>query len=73
MSVKVFLNADLSEYKSFPKLMIDKHKTIVLFTEQGKGTVVYSQVSVRCTGDYNVHWDLSCFKDYNGKVTLKNE
>jgi hypothetical protein len=72
MSVKVSLSVELSEEKTFPKIMIDEHNTIVLFYDESRGTVINSD-EIYGVGYYSILWFAAAFKDYNGEVTLKNE
>jgi hypothetical protein len=58
--------------KPFPKLMISRMGTIVLFIRPKVGAVIKrSKIS-----DYDTSylgWDMSHFSDFNGTVTLSND
>jgi hypothetical protein len=73
MSVKVSLSVALEAVKDFPTLMIDKNKTIVLFSQKDKGVVISSEEGIYSIGDFYDNWAMSCFKGYEGEITLKNE
>jgi hypothetical protein len=48
-------------------------KLIVLFYKKDCGIAVYSVKSHWPLGHYSEEWDMSEFKDYDGKVTLEND
>jgi hypothetical protein len=55
----------------FPKLMISKTSgDIVLFSEEGIGTVIKGDAGV--IGDYCSSWTFINFEDYTGTITLEN-
>tara|TARA_R110000796_G_scaffold62503_1_gene144202 strand:+ start:384 stop:596 length:213 start_codon:yes stop_codon:yes gene_type:complete len=55
----------------YPKLMISTVSgDIVLFTEEGIGTVVKEEAN--SIGDYFRTWTADNFEDYTGKITLEN-
>jgi hypothetical protein len=70
MSVRVSL-IGVSQVKSFPKLMIDG-ELIVFFVKSGTGIVLRAE-RVYKVGEYSDRFDTSCFKDYDGLITLMNE
>ncbi len=76
MKSKVKLSKTKS--KEFPKLMSNKsYDFIVLFEEHGKGIVVYNEEEDKSfphyvIGYYSEGWVMDRFKDFNGKLTLKN-
>ena len=73
MSIEVKLKGIVFEVKTFPKLMIDKNRTIVLFSQEDRGIVVSAKESIYDVGDFNNDWAMSCFSDYEGELTLKNK
>jgi hypothetical protein len=54
---------------NFPKLMISGEKRIVLFYAPCKGTELHLVDEV---GFYTDSWDMECFSDYEGSITLSN-
>jgi hypothetical protein len=65
--------SDARDVLPFPKLMITKEGTIVLFADNISGTVlVTTRRSVQPIGYYSDGWALSCFHDFYGTVTLEN-
>ena len=64
--------------KEFPKLMSNKqYDFMVLFEKKNKGVVVYNgETDITWPhydiGYYSEHFMMDRFKDFNGKLTLKN-
>lgn len=56
----------------FPKLMISRKGTIVLFYEEHCGTCLKSPLGNTPIGSYSRDWDMECFSDFDGEVTLSN-
>lgn len=57
----------------FPKLMITKKGTLVLFYDKNVGTCMVSIDSNSEVGRFDTDWDMSSFKDFNGSITLSNK
>lgn len=60
----------------FPCLMEYKlcaDAIIVLFNDNGCGTVLQSNVGKYSIGDYFDEWDMANFHYYNGKMVLEND
>ena len=72
MSLKVSLSTEVSESKSFPKLMIGD-QLIVFFIKSGIGIIITPEESINYVGEYSEDFQMAFFQDYNGEVTLKNE
>lgn len=69
---------DKISVKPFPKLMIDTYNTeedgtIVLFTNEGFGTVIRAVPYKNALGHYRDNWPMSHFQDFDGEITLSNE
>lgn len=64
---------ELKNSKPFPKLMITKIGTIVLFTQSSVGICVSKGDSDNRVGAFFNNWDMSQFTDFNGTVTLQND
>lgn len=75
MAIKVSVGEQKTqEEKSFPKLMIGKLGSIVLFNENRKGTMIqYIGESSIKVGEYYEGFDMHAFTDYNDPITLQNE
>ena len=58
--------------ENFPCLKIFNNNLVVLFTDYGIGTVVFSNNIDYSIGEYDTGWDMSEFTNYNGKVVLEN-
>jgi hypothetical protein len=61
-------NSDLLPY---PKLMEGTSGVIVLFWGTKKGVTVNSN-AFYSIGHFSYNWDMFCFKEYTGKVTMEN-
>lgn len=64
------------EEKEFPKLMIHKDGTIILFTSINIGTLLYNggiPKSPYTVGIFKRDWIMYDFRDFNGTVTLSND
>ena len=64
--------------KPFPKLMVMFHEdskgTIVFFTEKYKGIIVHGAgYRLDDEGLFMTNWDMTCFTDFHGTVTLSND
>ena len=59
------------EEKPFPKLMKSENCT-VFFTAPKEGIVLKYNVGSYVVGYYHEGWDMKCFTDYNGPVTIQN-
>jgi hypothetical protein len=70
MSVEVRLKENI-KVKSFPKLMISG-EIIVFFIKEKYGIILYTKEDYEL-GDYSETWDMLCFKDYEGEITLRNK
>ena len=70
MSVKSEVDAMTIASKPFPKLMINKKGTIVLFDTARKGTIISN---IPMIGMYDENWTMDDFVDFNGSVTLSND
>jgi len=56
----------------YPKLMIGVGVVgIVLFSKPGCGTVIRS--GCHSVGYSETKWNMDCFEDYTGKITLEND
>jgi hypothetical protein len=65
--------SDARDVLPYPKLMITKEGTIVLFSDNISGTVlVTTRKSVQPIGYSSCSWATSCFSDFYGTVTLEN-
>lgn len=75
MAINVTLGEAQTQEKPFPKLMIYKPDKdyIVLFTEEEKGTVVWTKYNKINVGQYDDCWAMSDFADYNEPLTLQNK
>ena len=59
---------------SYPCLMKSKYGTVVLFSDEGVGTVVgNSGNSPYELGAYYKDFNMEMFEYYNGEITLKND
>lgn len=56
----------------FPKLMVDHNGGVVLFISPKKGTVL-EPTSFEVIGEFYENWNMSCFTDFEGSITLSNE
>jgi len=60
--------------RPFPKLMISNSSgLIVLMEAPGEGSTLTKSVGWPTIGRHHKHWDIDCFRDYNGSITLSNE
>lgn len=50
----------------------DSKNIVVLFSEEGKGLVIYSKDSVWRVGEYCSSWDMEVFRPFNGTIELSN-
>lgn len=72
--MKITVNMESStKVKPFPKLMISKKNTIVLFEDNGLGTCVATGGSLNPLGVFANDWDMTMFEDFNGSVCLEND
>lgn len=67
--MKVTAKGDKS--KGYPKLMFSSSDLIVLFSRTQYGTVLVGDNNHK-TGDFLNSWDMICFEDYTGEITLSN-
>ena len=59
---------------SYPCLMKSEYGTVVLFSDEGVGTVVGdSENSPFELGTYYNDFNMDIFEYYNGEITLKND
>lgn len=59
---------------SYPCLMKSRNGTVVLFSDEGVGTVVdNSENSPHELGAYYKDFNMDIFEYYNGEITLKND
>lgn len=59
--------------KPFPKLMKCKHYNFIVLMSSKKTGVVVSNNAYYEVGFISATWDMSCFEDFNGSITLSNE
>ena len=62
---------DKETAKSFPKLMEGNNKIIVLFSREGRGTIIHAGIG-GCynMGYYSSYWDMDNFKDCPKELTI---
>lgn len=65
--------SDIPTDTKFPKLMISKLGTLVLFKKSGIGVVICPGDTVYDVGDYFSDWAMKVFEDYNYTITLSND
>lgn len=75
MAIKVTVGEQKTQNElPFPKLMIGKLGSIVLFRENMKGTMIqYKGESSIKVGEYYEGFDMRAFTEYNEPITLQNE
>ncbi len=57
---------------TYPCMMLHtKSKQLVLFSQFGVGTRVYSEVNESTIGYYSTSWNMEQFEDFAGSVELK--
>jgi hypothetical protein len=57
----------------YPRLMESSvTHCIVLMIEEKTGIVIYSKTTDDPFGDYSDDWDMDCFSDYIGSITLSH-
>jgi hypothetical protein len=72
------IKAEINEKKKepvdeFPKLMMHKDGSIVLFTEYCNGTLLHDTTGSTSAGWVNQFWSMRDFTDFHGSITLSNE
>lgn len=69
---EVKADENVVETPEYPKLMVSRATgAILLFNEEECGMVINAGSSkVYTTGHYSESWDMSCFKRFEGSVTL---
>lgn len=80
MAIETKINKDKPKSKTeiYPKLMIsedDEVVLVVLFTSFENGIAIYSNDKdiKQKLYKYESYWDMSCFEDFDGEVTLRNK
>lgn len=61
------------ESKQFPKLMRLKGSDTIVLMSHPKVGVVVNEGKHHMVGSYFQYWDMDCFEDFNGSITLSNE
>jgi hypothetical protein len=56
----------------FPKIMRSLKGKVVLFTEPKVGVVIFDEDDYQELGYHSTYWDMVCFEDYDGSITLQN-
>ena len=64
----------------FPCLMVSESRTVVLFYEENKGTIVIPDIidpthfdRLYPMAQYRDDWNMTHFKRFNGKLVLQND
>jgi len=65
-------NSSEKKVNDFPKIMSCTEGQVVMFHEDGEGTVIVSTVARHPIGYYSKRWYMDNFTDYNKPVTIKN-
>ena len=74
----VMTEESTTKVRAFPKLMqlypCSQGDIIVLmYNENGEGTIVYSDYTSSPVGTYGKYFQLSEYKDFQGTLTLSND
>ena len=73
MPMKSTAVTSTSLHMDYPKLMTTADGAVVLFWESEEGILVQEgTISKRPVGYYTNSWDMACFEDYEGSITLEN-
>jgi len=74
MAINVVVENKEESPAKFPKLMISKNdESIVLFTRDRVGTVVFNIFGGYFIGEHKTDWNITTFKDFEGSVSLSNK
>ncbi len=72
--MKAVTNGSIRKEQRFPMLMQhDVSSLTVLFTDDGKGTVIATGNTNYCIGYYSDGWVMSGFEPFDGSVTISND
>ena len=73
------IKAEISDKKKepvneYPKLMMHKDGSIVLFMEVGVGTILFNaSPHGKDVGKFSPNWNVDFFTDFHGSITISNE
>jgi len=72
--IKVLTEMLEKDCGSYPKLMVDNDNSmVVLMRSERVGTILGNPTICYEIGDSSSYWHMSCFSDYTGFITLRND
>lgn len=72
MKSEVIDVAQSAKERKYPWIGVSDMGNIVLFSKENLGVLIYTKSIIYNIGYQTNDWDMSCFKEFTGKVVLQN-